>query len=187
MEIGQPPEGVSVYLGRHSRSSGGTKVGVVKVTFHPGWLEGVQGTEYKGEAPFDLLLLRLERAVTFSASISPVCLPNVPEDSPSPGTQVMASGWGLTKPSDQVGLLEGKGLAIELQFIWLKVISLSDCDELAVKVANDEQCTKRPDEIKNKQLTSNLTLCVVRPGNPTRGTEQGELYIYFIYHICARY
>ena len=79
MEANDPLKGISVYLGRHIRSSGGSKYGVKEATFHPGWMKtGEQ--EKMGLVPFDLLLLRLDRAVTFSPTISPVCLPTVPED-----------------------------------------------------------------------------------------------------------
>ena len=91
MQINQPLKSVNVYLGRHFRSSGGIKYRVDKATFHPG---------FDGMMSFDLLLLRLDRAVTFSATISPVCLPSGPEDSPSPGTEVLASGWGHDVPYD---------------------------------------------------------------------------------------
>ena len=80
MEANQPLKGVSVYLGRHIRSSGGTKYGVKEATFHPGWMKTDRKRKKMGMAPFDLLLLRLDRAVTFSPTISPVCLPTVPED-----------------------------------------------------------------------------------------------------------
>ena len=80
---------INVYLGRHLRSSGGKKYGVSKATYHPGW-EDISAAGSSDElAPFDLLLLRLDRAVTFSATVSPVCLPNVVEDSPSPGRMVI--------------------------------------------------------------------------------------------------
>ena len=159
-----------MYLGRHFRSSGGTKYGVDKPTFHPGW-EGYKAG--KGALPFDLLFLRQDQAVTFSTTINPVCLPVGPKDSPGPGTEVLASGWDLDVPFD-VNL--GKGaLPKELQFVWQKVISLKDCNELAFKAANDEKCTII-NKMKYHQVTSNLTLCVNDPGNPKRGGEQGELH-----------
>ena len=80
MEANQPLKDVSVYLGRHIRSSGGTKYGVEEATFHPGWMKTDRKRKKMGMIPFDLLLLRLDRAVTFSPTISPVCLPTVPED-----------------------------------------------------------------------------------------------------------
>ena len=174
MGINQPLRSLNVYLGRHFRSSGGTKYRVSKATFHPGWEEYKAGkSPDKGMLPFDLLLLRLDQAVTFSTTINPVCLPIGPQDSPSPGTEVLASGWGHDVPFD-VDL--GKGaLPNELQFIWQKVISLKDCNELAFKSANDEKCTmvNMNEEI---QVTSNVTLCVNSPGNPKIGAEKGELH-----------
>ena len=72
---------VRVYLGRHIRTSGGTKYGVKEATFHPGWKDLKAGTSEEAHpVAFDLLLLRLDREVIFSNIISPVCLPNGLED-----------------------------------------------------------------------------------------------------------
>ena len=96
----------------------------------------------------------------------------------------MASGWDVTQPIDEESVLEGAGLAVELQFIWLKVISLSDCNDLAVKYSNNEKCSKLMGEYS--QVTTNLTLCVVNPGNPKRGPESGKCYIYQNSHDHAK-
>ena len=79
MPENHPLNFIRVYLGRHIRTSGGTKYGVQKATFHPGYKDFLAGKS-KEYHPFDLLLLRLDRKVTFSNTISPVCLPNGPED-----------------------------------------------------------------------------------------------------------
>ena len=86
----------------------------------------------------------------------------------------MASGWGNLEPLD--GDSEKRIGAKELQFIWIKVVSLSDCNDLAMKAKQDEKCTMMSsfDNEKNK-ATSNLTLCVVNPGNPKKGVESGVL------------
>ena len=84
----------------------------------------------------------------------------------------MASGWGITQPIDEESYLEGAGPAVELQFIWIQVISLSDCNDLAVKYSNNEKCSKLMGEYW--QVTTNLTLCVVSPGNPMKGPELGK-------------
>ena len=86
----------------------------------------------------------------------------------------MASGWGLTQPNDEESFLEGAGQAVELQFIWLEVISLSDCNDLAMKSSNHEKCKQQFEFGKNSKVTSNLTLCVVTPGNPKKGVEKGK-------------
>ena len=85
----------------------------------------------------------------------------------------MASGWGDLEPLD--GDADKRRYAKELQFIWIKVVSLSDCNDLAIKAKQDDKCTMMPsfDNEKNK-ATSNLTLCVVNPGNPKKGVESGE-------------
>ena len=70
---------IRVYLGRHIRTSGGTKYGVKKATFHPGWKDYMAG-KLKENNSFDLLLLRLEQEVILSNIISPVCLPTGPKD-----------------------------------------------------------------------------------------------------------
>ena len=80
MSTGQNLNDVNVYLGRHIRSSGGTKYGVKEATFHPGWLKAVFKPGTLSELSFDLLLLCLDKAVTFSNIISPVCLPTKLED-----------------------------------------------------------------------------------------------------------
>ena len=80
INTGQDLNDVNVYLGRHIRSSGGTKYGVKEATFHPGWNETVFKAGVLSDLAFDLLLLRLDKAVTFSATISPVCLPTALED-----------------------------------------------------------------------------------------------------------
>ena len=61
------------------------------------------------------------------------------EASPSPGSQVLASGWGRTTPTD-IDDGEGGG-AKELQFIWLKVISSRDCNDLGHKAGREKKCT----------------------------------------------
>ena len=88
----------------------------------------------------------------------------------------MASGWGLTHPIDE---LEGlPRLAVKLQFIWFKVISLSTCNDLALQecetVSGSKKSGSKGSDKKESQVTTNLTLCVVNPGNPKKGVEIGE-------------
>ena len=70
MKIHMRLKDMNVYHGRHLRSSGGEKFGISKKSSHP---------------EIDLLLMRLDLAATFTATVSPVCLPNADIDSPSPG------------------------------------------------------------------------------------------------------
>ena len=111
--------GVMVWLGRHFRSSGGIKYGVEKAIFHP-------------HKHVDLLLLHLDQDVLFTITVSPICLPLGPEDRPVPGSEVLASGWGLMEAPEQTresvitARLTG-GKAKELQYAWLKVISRDHC------------------------------------------------------------
>ena len=91
------------------------------------------------------------------------------EASPSPGSQVLASGWGRTTPTDIDG--EGGG-AKELQFIWLEVISSRDCIDLGNKAGREKKC-KLVKESK-EDYSYNMTVCVVMPSNPKRGIEHGE-------------
>ena len=81
----------------------------------------------------------------------------------------MASGWGLTQPSDEEG---PKLSAVKLQYIWLEVMSLSDCDEMAGRVNKMEKC--KLEGLQDGKAISNVTLCVSAPANPKRTVEQGE-------------
>ena len=85
----------------------------------------------------------------------------------------MASGWGLTSPSDEEGPPEGSVPALKLQYIWLEVMSLSDCNEMADRVNKIEIC-KQEIKFPDGKATSNVTLCVSTPANPKRTVEHGE-------------
>ena len=83
----------------------------------------------------------------------------------------MASGWGLTQPRDKETFWEGAGNAVKLQFVWLKVMSLSDCNDLVDRVQKNEEC--KDDSTGDGTAVSNSTLCVLTRGNPKKGVEQG--------------
>ena len=96
MKAYHAPENVIVYLGRHMRTSGGKKYRVREATFHPGWEKTKTETSSRWEdLAFDLLLLRLDRAVIFTPTISPVCLPNVLEDRVAESYEFKSGGVNL--------------------------------------------------------------------------------------------
>ena len=84
----------------------------------------------------------------------------------------MASGWGLTYPRDEERPPEGSGKAVQLQYIWLEVMSLSDCNEVAARVNKMEKCKLKG--LLDENVISNVTLCVSAPANPKRTVEKGE-------------
>ena len=96
---------------------------------------------------------------------------------------MLTSGWGLTQPSEEKSFLEGKGQAVELQFVWLEVMSLSDCSDMVNRVKKSEECKR--EWTGDGTATSNVTLCVLTTGNPKKGVESGELLA--ILHTAVAY
>ena len=82
---------ITVYAGRTFRQTGGNVHKVTELLIHPRRNE-------KAKA-FDQALLRLERSIQISDQARPICLPRGKQESPSPGSLVMASGWGSVDPT----------------------------------------------------------------------------------------
>ena len=77
---------MTVYVGRTLRQTGGMVHKVTELLIHP--------KRNQGKKAFDQALLRLERSIQMSDQARPICLPSGKLASPSPGSLVMASGWG---------------------------------------------------------------------------------------------
>ncbi|XP_038610259.1 LOW QUALITY PROTEIN: chymotrypsinogen A-like [Tachyglossus aculeatus] len=80
-----------VILGEHDRSSDKeaiVKMAVAKVFTHPDW------DDYN--IKYDISLIKLASPLTFSETVSPVCLAEAGEDYDS-GDLVVTSGWGKTR------------------------------------------------------------------------------------------
>ena len=77
---------ITVYAGRTLRQTGGIVHKVTKLLIHP--------RRNQRKKAFDQALLRLERSIQISDQARPICLPKGKLASPSPGSLVMASGWG---------------------------------------------------------------------------------------------
>ena len=68
--------------------------------------------------------------------------------------------------------------ASKIQFFWLKIISSTECNELAIKDKQDKRCTMMPYFDKGEiKITTSTTLCVINQGNPKKGVESGELLL----------
>ena len=123
------PSSVRVYLGRHHRMSKGTEYAVEEVIIHPDWL---LPTKLVRAPPNDIALLRLSKDAELSSTVSMVCLPSGPQDSPPPGTRALFSGWGMN---------ENSTLSDELQYNWVHIISLDECKERGAKHLETNLCT----------------------------------------------
>ena len=77
---------IIVYAGRTLRQTGGMPHKVAELLIHP--------RRNQGKKAFDQALLRLERSIQISDQARPICLPRGKLASPTPGSLVMASGWG---------------------------------------------------------------------------------------------
>ena len=77
---------IIVYAGRTLRQTGGMPHKVAELLIHP--------RRNQGNKAFDQALLRLERSIQISDQARPICLPRGKLASPTPGSLVMASGWG---------------------------------------------------------------------------------------------
>ena len=111
-----------VWLGRHDRDSGGSRYDVAQVFRHPG--------RPKAQDPdtdaHDMALISLTKAITYSDSISPVCLPDSSSDSPEAGSKVVVSGWGQTNPEKTMT----PTFPSTLQYVVLDVIPMAKCKEI---------------------------------------------------------
>ena len=130
-----------VWIGRQERQSGGTSYGVAQVINHPG---RPRARDPDTDA-HDMALITLASAITYSDSISPVCLPDSSSDSPKAGSKVVVSGWGQTNPDKgQTPIMPST-----LQYVVLDVIPMAKCKELhAVKAPKPHEgstfCTLTP-------------------------------------------
>lgn len=84
--INSSPNRWSVWLGRHFKNGGGgTRYLISKVDYHPGYNKGVSTDN-------DFAIMTLASPVTFTNTISPVCLPSV--DNKYEGRTATTTGWG---------------------------------------------------------------------------------------------
>ena len=81
---------IAIFTEKTMMREGGTMYKVAELIIHP-------RREQRNKA-YDQALLRLERSIKVSDRASPICLPKGRLSSPSPGTLVMASGWGSVDP-----------------------------------------------------------------------------------------
>ena len=133
-------DGIRAYVGKTLRLTGGKIYKVAEIIIHP--------RRDKNMKAFDQALLRFEESIQVSDSTRPVCLPRA---EPSPGSMVMASGWGNVDPIEKT---QGRDTTVflnlfgqilnsrkklqqleknraaslkrpsdQLQFVWLKTIS----------------------------------------------------------------
>ena len=82
---------ITVYAGRTLRQTGGVAHKVAELLIHP--------RRNQRKKAFDQALLRLERSIQISDQARPICLPRGKLASPTPGSLVMASGWGSVDPT----------------------------------------------------------------------------------------
>jgi len=70
---------------------------------------------------YDVALLKLSKPISYSDSISPICLPRQNEPLPKPGTTVVVTGWGLLKT--------GGSESATLQEVAVPVVSTAQCNQ----------------------------------------------------------
>ena len=110
-----------VWLGRHDRQSGGSSYKVAHFIIHPEREKGHGSTE-----AHDIAMIKLTKAISYSTSILPVCLPG-PSSSPEAGSKVVVSGWGRTNSGAQNDNVEI--FPSTLQYVLLDVIPMAKCKE----------------------------------------------------------
>ena len=97
-------DGIRAYVGKTLRLSGGKIYKVAEIIIHP--------RRDKNMKAFDQALLRFEESIQVSDSARPVCLPRA---EPSPGSMVMASGWGNVDPIEKT---QGRDTTVFLNLFW---------------------------------------------------------------------
>ena len=114
-------EDIRVYVGS-THMDKGQEYKVKEMTMHP-------KRAFTPNA-YDIVLLELEDTLQLSEIVQPICLPDV---APSPGTTVLASGWGATHPT------KWERSPKNLMFVWLTVIPLKEGAELCFYYQNFRQ------------------------------------------------
>ena len=102
-----------VWVGRHQSNQGGKCHVVDRIIRDP--------NRNRRTKSGDLSLLQLRTPILFTETVHPVCLPSGPEDTPAPGAQGIAMGWGNTETGKY------SSIATTLRFVWLDIISLERC------------------------------------------------------------
>ncbi|CAG0893394.1 unnamed protein product [Cyprideis torosa] len=119
--------------------------------------------EYKAPREIhDIALVRLREPVTFSATITPVCLPLVHYD--YDGSRILAMGWGLVAVGDS--------RSQKLLEVSIPVVPHDKCQE----VYDRTTVLKRPYE--DAKLPRNTTICAGGEGKDTCQGDSGGPILY---------
>ena len=112
----KPPTALQVLVGEHDVSD--TEVDrrdVSSISLHPQF--------NFSSLNYDISILTLLSEITFSSTVSPICLPTPPDDSSAypdySGQVAIIAGWGLTSP--------GGSPASTLQEAAVTIVSNQDC------------------------------------------------------------
>lgn len=112
------PNYIQVLLGSVKRSrdleNGALLLRAVKILHHPDMKWTGEGTIY-----WDIALIKLERPVTFTSLIQPVCLSSA-EDVPVTSTCFL-TGWGSIEPNH--GIDSPSNRKFNIMYIYCKIIS----------------------------------------------------------------
>lgn len=115
-----PSADFEVVVGEHDvgvhHGDGAKKVAVAEKFEHPSY--SMKTLNY------DFSLLRLEEPLSYSAAVSPVCLPSPVDPEEPAGSLAIVSGWGKLS-----GKFEAK-TSLVLMHIKVKILSLERCREL---------------------------------------------------------
>ncbi|XP_068629819.1 brachyurin-like [Battus philenor] len=106
-------QAITVVVGSNFLFTGGTRVQVQSVALHPGYNPSIVAN--------DLAVMRIPR-ISFSLNVQAVSLPSGSELNQNyVGTVAVASGFGITRDGDNIGLLQ------TLSAVNLRVIPNSEC------------------------------------------------------------
>lgn len=109
--VGQSASSVQVRAGSLKRNSGGTLVGVSRITVHPSYASGTYNN--------DVAIWRLSTPISTSSTISYASLAASGSD-PVAGSQATVAGWGVTTQG-------GSSSPVDLRKVTVPIISRATC------------------------------------------------------------
>ncbi|XP_055307978.1 chymotrypsin-1-like, partial [Sitodiplosis mosellana] len=115
---------IQIRVGSHKKSSGGQVLKVLETIRHPEYKEDVHLTRN------DIGLIRVQGSIEFNKKVQPI---NYDGAEPSPGTQLLATGWGMLNfPGDSPE---------DLQQLKIKAISCEECQKTWPGIDASVLCT----------------------------------------------
>ncbi|XP_055306137.1 chymotrypsin-1-like [Sitodiplosis mosellana] len=122
--LGKPVNGIEIRVGSNKKNSGGQVLRVEKTIRHPKYSK-------HGNPVNDIGLVNVQGNIKFNDKVKPI---NYGGSEPSPGTELLATGWGMTpyaSPED-------------LQQLKVTAISLEECQSTWSGIDASVLCTSSP-------------------------------------------